>query len=270
MVLNRQGELEYYTFEALDKTGIAGNCFTTRRGGVSEGCHESLNLGFSRGDKRENVDKNFDIICRALGVRKEDCVTLRQVHSTKIVKAGEALRGMGFRDDMERIAADGLITNERGVVLVTFHADCVPLYFVDEKHKAIGLAHSGWRGTADGMGEKMLKRMAEEYGTDPADVKAAIGPSIGGCCFQVDKPVVDIFRNNFSFADKYIRDDETFPGKYKIDLWGINRRMLMEQGVREENIEVGGECTMCRPDMFYSHRVMGEARGTMAAFLFLK
>lgn len=270
MVLNKRGELEYYTFESLENTKTAGHCFTTRMGGVSEGNLGTLNLGFSRGDKKENVDKNFDIICAALGVKKEDCVTLRQVHSTKIVKADESLKGMGFRDDIERIEADGLVTNKKGIVLVTFHADCVPLYFVDTKNKAIGLAHSGWRGTADGMGEKMLKTMAKEYGTDPADVVAAIGPSIGKCCFQVDKPVVDIFRNNFKFADKYIRDDESYPGKYKIDLWGINKEMFMECGVKEENIEIGGLCTMCRPDIFYSHRVMGEERGTMAAFLFLK
>ena len=177
---------------------------------------------------------------------------------------------MGFRDDMERIAADGLITNERGVTLVTFHADCVPLYFVDAKNKAIGMAHSGWRGTADKMAVEMLRRMNAEYGTDPKDVAAAIGPSIGPCCFQVDRPVVDIFRGNFDFADKYIRDDENVKGKYKIDLWGINREMLERAGVKAENIEVGGICTMCRPDEFYSHRVMGEARGTMGAFLFLK
>ncbi len=270
MVLNKKGELEYYTFESLESTGTVGHCFTTRLGGVSTGCLSSLNLGFSRGDKKENVDKNFDIICSALGVRKEDCVTLRQVHSTKIVKADEEIKGMGFRDDIERIEADGLITDKKGIVLVTFHADCVPIYFVDTKNKAIGMAHSGWRGTADKMGVEMLKRMDEEYGTKPEDVVVAIGPSIGGCCFQVDKPVVDIFMENFKFAPKYIRDDETFPGKYKIDLWEINREMLMEYGVKKENIEIGGICTMCNPDIFYSHRVMGEERGTMGAFLFLK
>ena len=95
------------------------------------------------------------------------------------------------------------------------------------------------------MGEKMLKTMAKEYGTDPADVVAAIGPSIGKCCFQVDKPVVDIFRNNFKFAEKYIRDDESYPGKYKIDLWGINKEMFMECGVKEENIEIGGLFPSC-------------------------
>lgn len=270
MELIKKGELEYYVFEGIERTGIVGHCFTTRLGGVSEGHLASLNLGFSRGDKKENVDRNFDTICSAIGTEKENCVTLRQVHSTKIVKAGKDLRGMGFRDDMERIEADGLITNERGVTLVTFHADCVPLYFVDAKNKAIGMAHSGWRGTADKMAVEMLRRMNAEYGTDPKDVAAAIGPSIGPCCFQVDRPVVDIFRENFDFADKYIRDDENVKGKYKIDLWGINREMLERAGVKAENIEVGGICTMCRPDEFYSHRVMGEARGTMGAFLFLK
>ena len=132
------------------------------------------------------------------------------------------------------------------------------------------MAHSGGRGTADKMAVEMLRRMNAEYGTDPKDVAAAIGPSIGPCCFQVDRPVVDIFRGNFDFADKYIRDDENVKGKYKIDLWGINREMLERAGVKAENIEVGGICTMCRPDEFYSHRVMGEARGTMGAFLFLK
>ncbi len=270
MILNKKGKLEYYTFKSLDEIDFIGHCFTTRHGGVSEGSLSSLNLGFSRGDKKENVDKNYDIICSSLGIKKEDCVTLRQVHSTKIVKADERHRGMGIREGFERVEADGLVTDKRGVVLVTFHADCVPLYFVDMKNRAIGMAHAGWRGTADGMAEKMLDKMRREYGTEPADVRAAIGPSIGVCCFQVDLPVAEIFRNNFDFADEFIYNDETAEGKYKIDLWGVNREMLLRKGVREENIEIGGICTKCHPDTFYSHRVMGENRGTMGAFLFLK
>lgn len=267
MILNKKGSLEYYTFESLDKLDFIGHCFTTRLGGVSEDYLSSLNLGFSRGDKRENVNRNFDIICRALGTEKENCVTLKQVHSTKIIAADENCRGLGFREDMERIEADGLVTDRRGVVLVTFHADCVPLYFVDTKNRAIGMAHAGWRGTADKMAEKMIERMKQEFGTNPKDINAAIGPSIGYCCFQVDKPVVDIFMDNFDFAEKYIKDDDTL-GKYKIDLWGINRELMIKNGI--ENIEVGGICTMCNPDTFYSHRVQGEKRGTMGAFLFLK
>lgn len=270
MILNKKGNLEYYTFESLDNIDFIGHCFTTRRGGVSGDYLSSLNLGFSRGDRPENVNKNFDIICSALDIKKEQCVTLKQIHSTKIVKADRKLAGMGFADKPDRQEADGFVTNEKGVVLVTFHADCVPLYFVDIKNRAIGMAHAGWRGTAGAMAEKMLERMKLEYGTNPADVKAGIGPSIGVCCFQVDEPVKDIFNESFDFAEKYIYDDKSEKGKYKIDLWGINRELLIRHGVRPENIETGNLCTKCSHDIFYSHRVMGEKRGTMAAFLFLK
>lgn len=270
MILNKKGALEYYTFESFVNIDFIGHCFTTRLGGVSEDYLSSLNLGFSRGDRKENVDKNFNIICAALGVKKEQCVTLRQIHSTDIIIADESTAGMEFKDGNERKEADGIVTNRQSVVLVTFHADCVPLYFVDLKNKAIGMAHAGWRGTADKMAAKMLDKMKTEFGTEAEYVKAAVGPSIGPCCFQVDRPVVDIFEQNFDFADKYIRKDENNQGKYKIDLWGINKELLIKSGVKEENIEVGGICTQCNPDTFYSHRVMGEKRGTMGAFLFLK
>ena len=150
-----------------------------------------------------DLDKNFDIICSALGVKKEQCVTLRQIHSTDIIIADESTAGMGFKDGIERKEADGIVTNRQSVVLVTFHADCVPLYFVDLKNKAIGMAHAGWRGTADKMAAKMLDKMKTEFGTEAEYVKAAVGPSIGPCCFQVDRPVVDIFEQNFDFADTF-------------------------------------------------------------------
>ena len=270
MKLNIDGDFKYYTFESLKKIDFIGHCFTSRHGGVSTGYLESLNLGFSRGDEPENVDKNFDIVCNTLGVKKENCVTLKQVHSTKIITADESIKGMGFRKDINRIEADAFVTNKKGIVLVTFHADCVPLFFVDTENKAIGMAHSGWRGTADGMAAAMVDRMKDEFGTKPENIKAGIGPSIGICCFQVDKPVVDIFREKYKFADKYIVNDKLCEGKYKIDLWGINKEILLEKGVKADNIEIGGICTKCHPETFYSHRVMGENRGTMGAFLFLK
>jgi len=270
MNVNRIGKLKYYTFESFENINFVGHCFSTRLGGVSEGYLSTLNLGFSRGDIPDNVDRNFDIICDALGVNKEQCVTLRQVHSTRIITADKSIQGMGFRNDIDRIEADAFVTDKKGVVLVTFHADCVPLYFVDTERKAIGMAHAGWRGTADGMAGKMVEKMEYEFGSSPENIKIGIGPSIGVCCFQVDKPVVDIFNEKYSFAYKYIKDDEETEGKYKIDLWGINKEVLMLKGIKEENIEIGGICTKCNSDTFYSHRAMGEKRGTMGAFLFLK
>ncbi|GFI61386.1 polyphenol oxidase [Clostridiales bacterium] len=135
MILNKKGDLEYYTFKNLEAIEFIGHCFTTRLGGVSESYLSYLNLGFSRGDSREIVNKNFDIICTALGTKKENCVTLKQVHSTKILTADERHKGLGFVEGMDRVDADGIVTNKKGVVLVTFHADCVPLYFVDTKTK---------------------------------------------------------------------------------------------------------------------------------------
>lgn len=270
MNLNKIGELEYYTFDSFDDINFIGHCFTTRHGGVSKSFLSSLNLGFSRGDALENVDENFDIICNAIGVKKEQCVALRQIHSTRIITADEGIQGMGFIDGIERIEADAFVTDKKGIVLVTFHADCVPLYFVDTEKMVIGMAHAGWRGTADGMAVNMVERMESEFGSNPQNIKVGIGPSIGLCCFQVDKPVADIFNEKYSFAYKYIINDEEAEGKYKIDLLGINKEVLMLKGIKEENIEIGGICTKCNSDTFYSHRAMGEKRGTMGAFLFLK
>ena len=264
------GETPYLEYPLFRNTGIVRHGFSTRLGGVSQGCWSSLNLSFDRGDDPEAVRENFRRIGAAIGVKPEDMVLSRQTHTTNVRVMTEQDRGKGMTRERDYTDVDGMITNVPGLCLVTSYADCVPLYFVDPVRKAIGLSHSGWRGTADKMAVEMLRRMNAEYGTDPKDVAAAIGPSIGPCCFQVDRPVVDIFRENFDFADKYIRDDENVKGKYKIDLWGINREMLERAGVKAENIELGGICTMCRPDEFYSHRVMGEARGTMGAFLFLK
>ena len=163
---------------------------------------------------------------------------------------------------------DGLITDEKGIPLVIFGADCVPVFLLDRRHKAIGMAHCGWKGTGERMAEKTLKAMMQAFGTEPKDVAAAVGPSIGKCCFQVDAPVVELFEKNIPFAREIIFDDPSEEGKYKIDLWETNRRLLADMGV--EDIEVAGLCTMCDQERFYSHRGMGEKRGVMAGVMELR
>ncbi len=265
MKKNKVGDLIYSTFESFDSTGLVNHCFSTRFGGVSSGVYESMNLGFSRGDKRENVEENFRRICEAIGSDFERSVKSRkQIHSTNVYAATEKDRGTTV-DDM-----DGFVTNVPGVLLVTFHADCVPLFFLDPVKKAIGLSHAGWRGTVDGMAGATIEKMREVYGSNPGDILAGIGPSIGKCCFQVDMPVVEEFREKLSFADEFITADESQRGKFKIDLWGVNARLMTLSGVREDNISVDGTCTKCRTDLYFSHRAMGESRGQMAAFLELK
>lgn len=270
MKIVEKGNLKYIVFENIENTGIVNHCFSTRLGGVSKGYLESLNLAFNKGDELENVYKNYEILGDAIGFDYKDCVALEQTHETEIKVATAKDKGNGILKPTEFIGYDGMVTNRKGVMLVTYHADCVPLYFVDPVNKAIGLSHAGWRGTVNGMAQATVEKMTELYGTDPSDVLGAIGPSIGVCCFEVDTPVVDEFNEKLPFSQKYIKKCDYGEDKYKIDLWQINKEIMIKSGIKEENIDVTTICTKCNPDLFYSHRNMGLERGSMAAFLQLK
>jgi hypothetical protein len=163
---------------------------------------------------------------------------------------------------------DGLVTNEPGVVLSTFFADCVPLYFVDPVHRAIGLSHSGWRGTVGRMGERTLEKMASEFGTNPRDVYAAVGPSICQDCYEVSADVADAFAAEFAgHTDDILRSGKN--GKYQLDLWESNRIVLCEAGVLPEHLAITNVCTCCNPELLFSHRASRGMRGNLGAFLFL-
>lgn len=261
MILKEKNGVKFFQFNNINETGIVNHGFSTRIGGVSKDQWSSMNLGFSRGDNPEHVKENFNIMCNALNVDINKMVSGNQVHDNKIKVANAPDRSLsGF---------DGYVTNVAGLVLVTFHADCVPIFFVDPEKKAIGLCHSGWRGTVKSISKETINTMVKEYGSTIENIVVAIGPSIGGCCFQVEKPVVDEFNNTFGFAKEFIKPD-TVEGKYKIDLWEINKQILINSGVLEKNIEVTDKCTMCDTSLFYSHRKEGNERGSLAAFLSLK
>ena len=188
---NRSGELEYLTFPILDATGLVKNLFSTRLGGVSEGIFSSLNLSFGRGDDDSNVLQNFNRVGQVLGTSPVNMVRSSQTHTTNIKLVTGTDRGSGIVRPNEETDIDGLITKEKGIVLVTSYADCVPLYFVDPVNEAIGLAHSGWRGTAGRMGACMVEQMQTHFGTKPEDIIAAIGPSICQECYEVSEDVAD-------------------------------------------------------------------------------
>ena len=268
MRIDKKEELQWITFENLEATTMVKHCFTTRLGGVSEGVHGALNLGFSRGDKVENVLENYSIIGDALDFSKDNYVTAQQTHSTNVVRVYEKHKGAGVLQKRVFEEVDALITNEVGIPLVIFGADCVPVFFLDTQNKAIGIAHCGWVGTGNRMAEKTLQAMIDAFGTNPKDVVVGIGPSIGKCCFQMDQPVLDLFEKNISFAKEFIFPDKEEKGKYFMDLWEINARLLEDMGV--SNIEISGLCTMCTKDLFYSHRFMGENRGSMAGIMEIK
>lgn len=265
----KNGELEYIIFDNLESTEMVKHCFTTRRGGVSKGCFESLNLSFKRGDTKENVEQNYKRICDAVKIEYHNIVMACQSHTTNIHVATQADRGKGILIENDIIDTDGLVTNIAGLALVIFGADCVPIFFADTVKRVIGVCHAGWRGTVNGIGAKMIHTMREKYNSKAENIVVGIGPSIGLCCFQVDTPVAEEFYNKLNFAEKIIKPD-TEKGKYKIDLWNTNKLLLMEAGVLENNIEIAGLCTKCHCELFYSHRIMGEKRGVMAGMIELE
>ncbi|MBQ9519818.1 MAG: peptidoglycan editing factor PgeF [Firmicutes bacterium] len=267
MKLIKKGKLEYYIFENLEKAGVK-HCFSTRLGGVSEGVHSSLNLSF-REDKPENVIENYRIICEAIGTDNKNTVWTRQIHTDNVIEVTEADRGKGLFAERQAEGYDGIYTNKKNVVLTGFSADCVLLFFYAPDVKAVAMTHSGWRGTVLEIGGKTADILAEKYGADKSQILAGISPAIGKCCFQVDRPVVDKFIAKLPWSKDFITEDKTEDGKFFIDLHGINQRILENHGLKTENIENSRICTKCHPDVFFSHRVMGNARGSLAGLISL-
>ena len=256
-------------FPILENTGIVEHCFTTRAGGVSEGIFDSLNLSFSRGDDESAVMENYDRLAAALDTRKEQFVCTDQTHTTNVIRVGKEDCGYGVTRQKPYTDVDGLVTDEPGVVLSTFFADCVPLYFVDTVNRAIGLSHSGWRGTVGRMGQRTLEKMATEFGTNPKDIVAAVGPSICQDCYEVSEDVAEEFIKEFSgHADEILINKGN--GKYQLDLWKTNEIVLIEAGVKKENIAVTNICTCCKPDLLFSHRASKGKRGNLGAFMYIR
>ena len=263
----QQGELEYLVFPKLEETGVVEHLFTTRTGGVSSGIYSTMNLSFSRGDDPECVRKNYRRIGEVLGTDPEHMVASKQTHTTNIRLATEADLGNGITGPSAYDDVDGLATDIPGIALVTFYADCVPLYFVDPVKKAIGLAHSGWRGTVAGMGACMVQFMREHFHSDPKDLIVAIGPSICVDCYEVSEEVAEQFREGF--PEEVLQPGKA-EGKYQLDLWKANESILLKAGILPEHLTVTDVCTCHNPEYLFSHRASHGQRGNLAAFLMLK
>jgi YfiH family protein len=269
MIKNKFNEIVYFTFNNFDKYDNINHLFSTRLGGVSENEFCSMNLSYSRGDNTKHVDENFRRIA-GLGFPVEKMVFSYQVHGIEIRNVLEEDCGKGILKDYDFTDVDGLMTNIPSIVLVTFFADCVPLCFYDPVKKAIALSHAGWRGTLMEIGKVTIDKMAEAFGSKPRDLIVGIGPSICKKCFETGKDVSDLFNEKFNFAHKFVTESKTDETKSFIDLWNMNKQILVNAGVLEHNIELPNICTMCNPALFFSHRTMGWERGNMAAFLTIK
>ena len=266
----KEGETPFLSFRLLEDTKTVKHGFSTRLGGVSEGYYASLNLSFTRGDEETCVRENFRRIAGAIGVSCEDMVLSRQTHTTNVRKVTESDRGSGILYPASYTDVDGLITDIPGICLVTSFADCVPLYFVDPVRKAIGLTHSGWRGSVGKIGKITVEKMQKEFGSDPKDIVAAVGPSICQDCYEVSEDVIERIRQNFdpSLWEKFFYRKPN--GHYQLDLWKMNEEIFLEAGLLPEHIAVTNVCTHCNPDILFSHRTTGNERGTLSAFLALK
>lgn len=262
--------VRYLQFPALYELEVCRHLFSTRIGGVSTGDLGSMNLSYTRGDVKENVDENFSRIAKVLGCSIEDFVLTHQTHTTNVRVVTEADKGKGIVKERDYEDVDGLVTNVPGIVLSTFYADCVPLYFVDPVKKAIGLSHSGWRGTVNKMGKVTVQKMTEEYGSNPRDIIAVIGPSICVDCYEVSMDVAEEFMRAFETADNLskivIQKNEE---KAMLDLWQANYAVLLEAGILKEHISLPDICTACNKDILFSHRASNGKRGNLGAFLML-
>ena len=266
----QKGELEYLVFPKLEETGVVEHLFTTRTGGVSNGIYSTMNLSFSRGDDLECVRENYRRIGEVLGTDPEHMVASKQTHTTNIHLVTKADAGNGITRPSVYDDIDGLATDIPGIALVTFYADCVPLYFVDPVHRAIGLAHSGWRGTVGKIGKNTVQLMQENFGSKPEDLLAAVGPSVCMDCYEVSEDVIEQFKE--AFEKKYWEDlfYKKENGKYQLNLWKANELIFLESGILPEHMAITNVCTHCNSKILYSHRTMGNNRGNLCAFLALK
>jgi len=250
----------YYEFEHLARTGLVHHCFSSRLGGVSKPPFTSLNLAYHMGDDPANVDENFSLISKAMGANSSKIVMTHQIHQAEIhVVAHESPVPEG---------TDGLITTLPDYILTTYYADCVPLLFLDPTKKVIANSHAGWRGTMAGIAAKTIEKMVNQFGCRPQDILVGIGPAISVRHFEVGSEVVEAFKFHLPWTTPHLYPKPK--QKWHIDLPKINHQLLIRSGVKAEHIEISDLCTVEHPEIFYSHRRDGTARGNMAAMIALK
>ncbi|OWA36716.1 multicopper polyphenol oxidase [Saccharibacillus sp. O16] len=248
--------------------------FTGRGGGVSEGMYHSLNCALHVDDQPEHVRVNRTRVAEANGFRFEDWTCGEQVHKAEVAVVTAADRGRG-RNDRESAFADtdGLLTDVPGILLTSFYADCVPLYFFDPQRRVIGLAHAGWKGTVAEIARRMVEKMQAHYGSRVEDIQAAIGPCIGESRYEVNEVVMDQVRvllekekgnESRSLADF---SEDLGGGKALLNLKELNRHIMIRSGIRPENIQCTDWCTASRTDLFFSHRQEKGRTGRMASWI---
>lgn len=260
-----KNSIPYLQSSGLAACDFLAHAFCARKGGVSEGDYQSLNMSFREGDEEFHVLQNWNKLAAAFGIPMENFLVLNQVHGDGILVIPP--RGEYFTS-REGLDYDAIVTDRVHLAICIKTADCVPVFVVDPERKVIAAVHAGWRGTAAGITAKVVRLMHNQYGSRPSALLAAIGPSIGRCCYEVDEPAAAAFCSHKN-AQAFL-----FPGKRKdrwmLDLAQANRGQLAESGVPDVGIDASGLCTVCRQDAFFSHRGSGGVTGRQINFLMLK
>lgn len=264
----RDGEPEVYYIESWMAAfpGLTAG-FSGRNGGVGQGAFRSLNCGLHVDDDPTAVVENRRRLAGAVGVPLEAWTYGEQVHGCEVQTVERAHAGQGTLSREDAFPSkDAFVTDAQGLVLAGLFADCVPLFFADPSRRAVGLAHAGWKGTVLRVAAAAVQAMAEQFGSKPEHIRAAIGPSIGACCYEVDDQVIHRVRHEAGLdGEPYFRP--AAEGKYKLNLQEVNRQIMIEAGILPHHIEITKLCTSCRKDLFFSHRAESGRTGRMAAWI---
>ncbi|MDR0738622.1 MAG: peptidoglycan editing factor PgeF [Oscillospiraceae bacterium] len=264
--LNIKNAVCYCTFKNFESFNFIKHGFSTRLGGVSDGDCRSLNFCFSKNDTKQNVSENYRRFAEALDINEKKIIKSYQMHTDNIAVVKN--NHQNFKSEIKQ-GIDGLLTNKRNITLLTFHADCAPIFFVDPLKRAVGVAHSGWEGTAKEIASKMIAKFRKEFSSNEEDLFCAIGPSIGQCCYEIDDFVYNKFRTK-KYISKFCFKKSKDKNKFMFSLKIANQKILENAGVKPSNILVSDLCTKCCSDLFFSHRKSGNKRGVMAAAICLK
>lgn len=266
---NYRNEVLYFTFPDFDEyDNEIVHAFSSREGGVSTGYFSSMNLGIKTKDSRENILENYRLFTEAIGVDMNNVVIGNLNHGNNVRVVTKEDAGKGLLRPFSYVDVDALVTNEPNLVLTITCADCVPVFLYDPVKKAVGIAHSGWKGTALEIAGKTVEKMVSEYGCDPKDIIAGIGPCIGMCCYEVSQDVYEEFLEFDYLDDAWYFEKED--GKYDLDLSRIIFGTLAYAGILPEHISISGLCTCCNNDILFSHRAQKGKRGTMVGMIMIK
>ena len=265
MELTSNGKIQYLEPGRLAACGVSVQGFTTRHGGVSRPPYNSLNLGTTTLDSQHSVMGNRSLLARAMGTRVEQMVTVSQVHGTDLLVIDAP------NDDFAHfltLEADGIVTNQPGVLIGVCVADCVPIILLDPVKNVAAALHAGWKGAAGGIGGKGVEAMVTCFGSSRGDIRAAVGPGIGSCCYEVDAPVREAFQKG---GEEWLAvAEESGEGKWRLDLAKANFRQLVKAGVKEEQIDTTPLCAACNPELFYSYRRDQGDTGRQMGFIMLQ